>query len=395
INDSLGHLVGDRLLISMAQRISQSVRAQDKVARLGGDEFVVHLEDIRQISEVTEIAQRIISQLQQPFYLNGHEVVVTTSIGIATSETIYYQADEILRDADNALYRAKLLGKNRYELFDRQMQLEALSRLQIENQLRVAISQSKLDVFYQPIIDLKLRQIKGFEALARWQDPQRGFICPSRFIPIAEETGSIVSLNNLILEKACFQLRQWQQQYRQNLTLNVNISAIQFMQPNFISTIEQILQQTGFPAEDLVLEITETTIIRDLKRARLIIEELLTKNIKIAMDDFGTGYSSLSYLYQLPVNNIKIDRSFVRDLEVDLDKFQVLKAIANLANDLQINLVAEGIETIQQLQIIEELKCNYGQGYLFSKPVHPERVESLLFLEQEFLSQIFYENYKD
>ncbi|MDJ0713233.1 MAG: EAL domain-containing protein [Prochloraceae cyanobacterium] len=389
VNDSLGHLIGDRLLISVAERISQSARTQDKVARLGGDEFVILLEKIKDISQATIIAQRIVSQLQKPFYLNGYEVVVTTSIGIAWSDTVYHQADEILRDADNAMYCAKNLGKNRYELFDQTMHTQALARLENEQNLRRALELNQIEVFYQPIIDVKEDLIYGFEALARWRHPERGFISSAEFIPIAEETGTIVPLSDYILRTVCYQTRQWQEKYnRKGLTISVNISPIQFAQPNFVTKISEILQTTGFQPQDLILEITESTLIKDIDRAKLIIQELLDLNIKIALDDFGTGYSSLSYLYQLPIDKIKIDRSFVKDLECDREKLEVIRAIANLGNTLGMNLVAEGIETKQQLEIVRELNFTYGQGYLFSKPVNTESAESLIVFKEKLIEHI-------
>ncbi len=392
INDSLGHQIGDRLLIAMTERITQSVRSNDKVARLGGDEFVVLLEQIPDTNHPATIAQRIISQLQKPFAIEGHNLVVTTSIGIATSHTGYNLAADILRDADNALYRAKELGKNRYELFDEQMQLKALSRLELENDLRVAIELNQIQVFYQPILDLQQRQIKGFEALARWIHPQKGLISPVEFISIAEEIGHIVPLSNYILRSACSQCYQWQQQYQLDFTLSVNISPRQFAQSNFVETVSQILQQTGFPPENLLLEITESTIIKDLKQAQSIIEKLRDQKIRIALDDFGTGWSSLSYLYQLPLNKLKIDRSFVDNIETDPDKLAVLRAISRLGNDLGINLIAEGIETQQQLAIIEELNIIYGQGYLFSSPLNSERAEALIASKEQLVEQFFFKN---
>jgi diguanylate cyclase (GGDEF)-like protein/PAS domain S-box-containing protein len=378
INDSLGHLVGDRLLISMAQRILQTVSTQDKVARLGGDEFVILLEEITDISQAACVAKRILSQLQKPFNLNGHEVVVTTSIGIASSTIVYHQADEILRDADNALYRAKNLGKNRYELFDKDMHAQALARLQMENDLRRALELDQIEVFYQPIVNIKQSLIVGFEALARWQHPNKGLISPVEFIPIAEETGMIVSLSHHILLNGCCQVRQWQEKYGVELFLTINVSPIQFAQPDFVAMISKIIEEAGFQPQYLTLEITESTIIKDIDRAKLIIQELLKLQIKIAMDDFGCGYSSLSYLYQLPINTIKIDRSFVKDLECDREKLAVVQAISYLGNALGINLVAEGIETQQQLKVVKDLNFIYGQGYLFSEPVNAETSEALI-----------------
>ncbi len=390
INDSLGHLIGDRLLIAVGHKITASVRSFDKVGRLGGDEFVILLEQIKDVSEVTQVAQRIISQFKKPFYLNEQEIVVTTSIGIALSQTKQYQAEEILRDADNALYRAKNLGKNRYELFDSQMQQLASVKLQLETDLRRAIKLNQIEVFYQPIINIKEKTIAGFEALARWHHPKRGLVSPVEFIPIAEETGLILSLSEYVLETAARQIKQWQKQYRQELSLNVNISPIEFIQPNFTAKIFEILEKNNFCGSKLILEITESTLIKDLTQAQLIIKQLLRQNINIALDDFGTGYSSLSYLYQLPINKIKIDRSFVQDLEFDLDKLEVIRAIANLGNNLGINLVAEGIENLQQFKIINQLNCCYGQGYLFSQPITAEGAEALIVYEHDLLYKFSY-----
>ncbi len=382
INDTLGHETGDRLLIEISHRLKRSVRGEDLVARFGGDEFVILLKKIDSLEKANLIAERIQSELSKPINLKQNEVFITASIGICFSDCDYKNVEDFLRDADTAMYEAKSKGKACYKIFKPIMHQKIKQRLELEKDLRGAIKNSEFELFYQPIIELSSQKITGFEALLRWQHPEKGLISPGEFIPVAEETGQIIEIGWWVLQTACSQLMEWENEYRKGLILSVNISPIQFAQADFTPKIKEIIQEIGFQPQNLILEITESTIIKDLERAKLIIEELIAQNIKIAMDDFGTGYSCLSYLYQLPISKLKIDRSFVQDLEIDRDKLEVIRAIANLGHSLGINLVAEGIETEEQLKIIRELNCTYGQGYLFSKPQTIEKAEALILYQQ-------------
>jgi len=377
INDSLGHQAGDRLLIHVAKILQLNVRDLDIVARLGGDEFVILLKQIDRIEEATAIAQRILDRLIEPFLIQKQELFISASIGIVFSNCDYNNIENLLRDADTAMYEAKAEGKACYKVFQPIMHEKVKQRLQLEKDLRKAIKKAEFKLFYQPIVDLNSQEIKGFEALLRWQHPARGLISPTECIPILEENRQISEVGLWVLRTACHQIIQWNQQYDKQLTLNVNISAIQFAQPNFLNQIIKIVRETGFQPNKLILEITETAIFKDLERAKLIINKSIDLGIKIAMDDFGTGYSSLSYLYQLPIDKLKIDRSFVRDLETDRDRLEILTAIVNLGNSLKIDVVAEGIETEDQLNMIRQLKCSYGQGYFFSRPLDSQKIPTL------------------
>ena len=388
VNDSLGHLAGDELLIELAQRLKRCFRSEDLVARLGGDEFAILLENLQNHDEATTIAQRVQEQLNFPFHLaGGHELFITASIGIALNREDYKNIEDFLRDADTAMYKAKALGKARHVVFDRSMHIKALERLNLENDLRRAIERNQFQVFYQPIVELDNREIIGFEALVRWQHPQRGMVSPAEFIPIAEETGAIVPIGWWVLRTACRQMRQWKRRHRRDspLTLSVNLSALQFAIPDLSAQIMQILEETGLEPHCLTLEITESAIIENIDRASLILQELKAFGIKVSMDDFGTGYSSLSYLYRLPISTLKIDRSFVRDIESDRQKLEVTRTIVLLANNLGMDVIAEGVETSYQLALLSQLNCEYGQGYLFSKPVPSEIAEALIVEKQVIL----------
>lgn len=390
VNDSLGHLSGDRLLVAVVQRLERCLRAGDTVARLGGDEFAILLEDIKDISDATGVAERIQTELTVPFNLSGHEVFTTASIGIVLSTTGYERLEDLLRDADIAMYRAKAQGKACHQVFDKAMHIKAVTLLQLENDLRRAIvcAQSRVDseaklpevfpqqfqVHYQPIVSLATGTIKGFEALARWQHPTEGFISPAQFIPVAEETGLIVPLGYWILREACRQTRQWQEQFPTNppLTISVNLSSKQVSQPDLIEQIERILRQTDFNASNLRLEITESAIMENAEAAAAMLIQLRILGIELYVDDFGTGYSSLSYLQRFPVNALKIDRSFVSNMGVKGEDSDIVQTIVMLARKLGIDVVAEGVETAEQLAHLKQLGCTdgQGQGYFFSKPLN-------------------------
>ena len=378
INDSLGHLVGDKLLVEIARRLERAVRAIDTVARLGGDEFAILLDDIEDLKEATHIAERIAADLKVPVQLAGENVCTTASIGIATSSTGYAQAGDILRDADLAMYRAKELGKARHVVFDQIMHAQAQTRLQLEYDLRRALDRQELRVYYQPIVALETLQLIGFEALVRWQHPERGLICPGEFIPLAEETGLILPISRWVLEAACRQVQEYQQRYlpmAAPLEISVNLSAHQLQESSLMQHIDQVLAQTGFDGRSLKLELTESMLIENADRVTRMFAQIKSRNIKLSIDDFGTGYSSLSYLHRFPVDTLKIDRSFIHRIHHGSKDLGIVQAIITLAHQLEMTVTAEGIETSQQLAQLQALGCDYGQGYWFSKPMDYQDVQ--------------------
>ncbi len=380
INDSLGHNVGDQLLIAFVRRLEACLRSVDTVARLGGDEFVILLEDITDVCDATHAAKRIQKELALPFNLGGHEVFTTMSIGIALSTTGYNQPEELLRDADAAMYRAKSLGKARYEIFDPVLHTRALTLLQVENDLRRAVEREEFQIHYQPIVELETGKLRSFEALVRWQHPNQGLVSPAAFIPVAEETGLIVPIGYWILRSACRQLHVWQVRFPANqlLTISVNLSGKQFSQPDLIQQIDQILQETGLDASSLSLEITESMIMENDESAIATLLQLRDLGVKLSIDDFGTGYSSLGRLHHFPINVLKIDRSFVSGLGVNEGNLKIIEAIVTLAHQLDMEVTAEGVEMAEQLAQLRKLKCEYGQGYFFSRPLDSQAAEALI-----------------
>ncbi|HEY5074645.1 MAG TPA: EAL domain-containing protein, partial [Pyrinomonadaceae bacterium] len=391
VNDSLGHSIGDQLLITMARRLESCIREVDMVARLGGDEFAILLDGIPNQAEATNMAQRIQEKLQSPFNLSGHEVFTTTSIGIAVSATGYDDPENMLRDADTAMYRAKAQGKACYEVFDKGMHTHAVYVLQMENDLRRAIEREELRVYYQPIVALENGQLAGFEALIRWQHPERGFINPSDFIPLAEDTGLIVPLGLWILKRACQQLCQWQWQSPANrsLFMSVNLSGKQVAQPDLVENIRDILDETHVDAKHLKLEITESAVMENAEMAARLLKRLKALGVQLSIDDFGTGYSSLSYLHRFPVNTLKIDRSFVGRIGEAAENIEIVRTVISLAENMGMEVVAEGIETLSQLTQLRKLKCQYGQGYLFSRPVDAQSVSSWISKKPHWQESLF------
>ena len=378
VNDSLGHSIGDQLLIAMARRLESCIRESDMVARLGGDEFAILLDGIPNQNEAAKMARRIQEKLQSPFNLSGHEVFTTTSIGIALSSTGYDHPENMLRDADTAMYRAKAQGKACYEIFDKGMHTHAVYVLQMENDLRRAIDREELRVHYQPIVSLDSGQLAGFEALVRWQHPERGFINPSDFIPLAEDTGLIVPLGLWVLRRACEQLSQWQWQSAANrsLFMSVNLSGKQVARPKLVSEIRQVLEETRIDPKYLKLEITESAVMENAETAVQLLRRLKALGVQLSIDDFGTGYSSLGYLHRFPVNTLKIDRSFVGRIGEAAENIEIVRTIISLAENMGMEVVAEGVETLSQLAQLRKLNCQYGQGYLFSRPVDAESVST-------------------
>ena len=380
INDSLGHMIGDQLLIGMARRLENILRPADTIARLGGDEFTILLEDVQDRNYVIQIAERIQKELSAPFSLNGREVFTTVSIGIAISSNEYKQTEDILRDADTAMYRAKSLGKARYEIFDKGMHDQATKLLQLETDLRRALEREEFFVFYQPIASLETGELRGFEALVRWRHSQRGFIPPSEFIPIAEETGMIVQIGEYVLREACRQMQRWHCILPSDppLFISVNLSVKQFSQPDLIERVVEILNETEFNPKHLKLEITESAVMENVETATDILNRLRALGLRVSMDDFGTGYSSLSHLRRFPIDTLKIDRSFVTQMTEDVENAEIVRTIVGLAQNLGMDLVAEGVETPDQVEMLKSLGCEYGQGYFFAKPLDYQRAEQYI-----------------
>ncbi|ODG97179.1 hypothetical protein A4S05_15045 [Nostoc sp. KVJ20] len=372
INDSLGHLKGDQFLIAIANRLEVCIRSTDTAARLGGDEFTILLDEIQSLSDAIKVAERIQEELTLPLELDGEEVFTTASIGIALSSTVDYdQPENLLRDADTAMYRAKVLGKARYEVFHPEMYTNALVRLQLENDLRRAIERHEFQLYYQPIVSLTNGRILGFEALLRWQHPERGLICPTDFIPLAEETGLIVKIGYWALHEACRQMQNWRLSHRINSLekISVNLSVKQFSQPDLIEQIGEILHLTGLDAGSLMLEITESAILENGDEANAALSELRKMGIELSIDDFGTGYSSLGRLHNFPISVLKIDRSFVSPIDGNGKNLEIIETIITLAHKLGMDVTAEGVETKEQLAFLRKLNCECGQGYFFSPPL--------------------------
>ncbi|MBW3635275.1 MAG: EAL domain-containing protein [Armatimonadetes bacterium] len=386
VNDSLGHLAGDRLLMGVAQRLQECLRTNDTIARLGGDEFSILLDNIHEAGDAIRVAERIQRDLGAPFALveqSEQEVRASASIGIALSTTHYDDPAHLLRDADTALYRAKEQGRARYEMFDTAMHTKVVARLQLENELRRAIERQEFVVHYQPIIALESGRIAGFEALARWQSPQRGLVPPGEFIPVAEENGLIVPIDRGVLLAACLQMRQWQQLHPREtpLTISVNLSTKHFAQSGLIEQIAQSLERTGIAPHSLKLEITESAIMQEPETVTGKLHQLRELQTQISMDDFGTGYSSLSYLHRFPLDTLKIDRSFINRLGQTEENGEIVQTIVTLAHHLKMDVVAEGVETEEQAAQLKAMGCEYGQGYFFAKPLPAEAVEALLAAE--------------
>jgi diguanylate cyclase (GGDEF)-like protein/PAS domain S-box-containing protein len=378
INDSLGHGVGDLLLVEAGTRLHACLRPGDTVARLGGDEFAVLLENIRDATDAADVAERIQKAMAPSFFIQGHEAFVTQSIGIALKSDRYTGSEQILRDSDIAMYQAKAKGKARYEFFDTTMHASILDRLQLEADLRLAVEHREGFVLhYQPIMDLKDHRLIGFEALIRWRHPKRGLIYPMEFIPLAEETGMIFPISEWVVRESSEQIRAWQKLYSSDtpLKMSMNISSRQFLQPRFVEKIAAILEEVGVSAASLALEITEGVIMENSEAAVATMARLKAMGVHIHIDDFGTGYSSLSYLHHFPVNALKIDRSFISKMVTNDENREIVKTIVALAQSLNLDVIAEGVELADQLTAVKDMACRYGQGFLFAKPMTAEAME--------------------
>jgi diguanylate cyclase (GGDEF)-like protein/PAS domain S-box-containing protein len=389
INDSLGHMIGDQLLLGVANRLEKCLRSSDTVARLGetftvarlgGDEFTVLLDDLKDPADAKLAAERLMKALVLPFILDGKEIFTSVSIGIALSNSAYEEPEDILRDADTAMYRAKSLGKARYEIFDAAMRASVIARLQLETDLRHAIERAEFCNFYQPIVSLDSGRVVGFEALLRWQHPTRGLIGPEEFIFVAEETGLIRELGWWNLREALRQISDWKAyaDADRDLTVSVNLSAKQFLQPNLVQEIKSLLDEFALPPDTLHLEITESVIMVDPVAAAEMLSQIRSLGIRLAIDDFGTGYSSLSYLHRFPLDTLKIDRSFISGLGQGGEGMEIARTIMPMANNLRLDVIAEGVETIEQVSLLQKLHCHYAQGYYFSKPLAAGEIAALL-----------------
>ncbi len=380
VNDSLGHQAGDELLVGIARRLESCVRAVDTVARLGGDEFAILLEEFAHPREVVAIAKRINAVMGTPFLLEGSEIVTTASVGMVVRTKYYDNPEDILRDADIAMYRAKEAGKARYKVFNRKMHKKVVEALQLETDLRQGLAQEQMLLHYQPIVSVENGSLQGFEALVRWNHPVRGLVSPSDFIPVAEETGLIVPLGQWVIVEACRQAQEWRTSYEDSecLTISVNLSARQFQQPDLVEFVSKTLKETGLSPSCLRLEITESAIMRDVSSAIETLRRFRAMGVQLVIDDFGTGYSSLSYLQRFPIDSLKIDRSFISGQNHSAENMEIVRTIISLARNLGLDVVAEGVEQMDQLQCLKEYNCHNAQGFMFSKPVDSAMAAALI-----------------
>ncbi|HVG45912.1 MAG TPA: EAL domain-containing protein, partial [Longimicrobium sp.] len=377
VNDRVGHVGADAVLVALARRLEGCVRTGDSVARLGGDEFALLLHDV---NDPTIVAQRILLELRRPFDVAGLQLPVSASLGIAVSSTGFSRPEDALRNADAAMYRAKARGRARYEIADAELHARSLEQLEMEGQLREAVDGGELRLHFQPVVVMETRALLGFEALVRWEHPVHGLRAPDDFIPLAEQTGIIMALGRWALREGCRQMQEWRAAYpgAAELWLSVNLSSRQFLHPELEAEIRAALEETGFPPERLRLEITESVILDDAAAVGLILHRLRDAGIRVAIDDFGTGYSSLSYLHRLPLDTLKIDRSFVHQMNADPALEAVIQTVISLSGSLRLDTVAEGVETDEESAALQRMGCSVGQGFLFSHPLPPDAAARLL-----------------
>ncbi len=379
VNDSLGHDTGDRLLVEVAKRLKGCLRPEDTLARFGGDEFTVLVEDVGEPDASMRVAERIVEELREPFTMEGRELYVAASIGVALGSDSTKGSEELLREADTSMYRAKEEGSG-YEVFDPTMHGRAVNRLELENDLRRAIERNEFVVHYQPIVNLQTGAVWGIEALVRWEHPERGLLDPDEFVPVAEESGLVVPMGELVLEEACRRAVEWQREFPRTppLAMSVNLSGRQLRRPDLHEIIGQALKESGLPASSLGLDITETVYISALDANTAALDRLKALGIRISLDDFGSGYSSLSYLKQLPADIIKIDKFFTKGLGVEVEDTAIVQTVVDLAHILGMEVIAEGVETEEQETLLREMGCDFAQGYLFARPLPPEAASKFL-----------------
>jgi diguanylate cyclase (GGDEF)-like protein len=389
INDNWGHAVGDRLLVTISHILKECSRDIDTVSRLSGDEFTILLEDLQNSGNAIAVAERILERLSCSIDLEGRKIFTGASIGIVFGSKQYQNSEDLLRDADIAMYRAKAMGKGRYAIFDHEMYEQTAHLSQIETDLRLAIEREEFLLHYQPIVALETGRVIGFEALVRWKHPERGLIYPNDFIEIAEDTGLIVPIGEWVLQEACFQLRRWQAKmsHATSLHMSVNLSGRQIQQVDFINKLKNILADTGLNGKNLRLELTETMLMDNSSKTIQLLSQIKAQDVELSIDDFGTGYSSLSYLHRFPVNALKIDRSFVNLIDSQGENCEIVKTIITLAHSLGMKAIAEGVETPHQSMYLRDLGCESAQGYFFAKPVNAQMAESIIATNQPLTSQ--------
>jgi diguanylate cyclase (GGDEF)-like protein len=382
INDTLGHSLGDKLLQSVALRLRDALREGDTVARWGGDEFTILLPQVNHVDEVTQVAWRMLKNLEDPFYLEGHELYISASLGIALLSDITPDVETLIQHADAALYYAKDAGRNNFQFYTSSLSPKTPEILTLEKSLRYALEREELKLYYQPRINIISGEITGMEALLRWQHPEMGLVAPTVFIPLAEETGLIVAIGEWVLRTACSQNKAWQDAGFPPVTIAVNLSLKQFRQPQLVETLKSILEQTGLDPKYLELEITESTAIEDLGFTTNVLQDLKKMGIYLSIDDFGTGHSSLSRLQMLPLQHLKIDRSFIQELTSNSKVAHIIKAIVTLGQSLGMRLTAEGVEKPEELEFLKSIHCEDVQGFLFYRPLSAQKATEILQNEQ-------------
>ena len=378
VNDSLGHSLGDHLLRAVAARLESSLRAVDTVARMGGDEFVLVLADHNSAHSVAGELQRIVQSFSLPFSVEGRDVFITASVGVALYPQDANTPETLMKSAELAMYQAKESGRNRYQLYTAEMQTRVTERLALEGMLRRALERGEFALHYQPQVDLRSNRVFGCEALLRWNQPDLGMIGPAKFIPLAEETGLIVQIGEWIVRTACRQCKAWQDAGLPAVTMAVNISARQFREKDLLQAVTKILAETGLAPAQLELEVTESVIMQDAQQVIASLQAFSDMGVRLSVDDFGTGYSSLSYLKRFPVDRLKIDQSFVRDLSTDADDAAIVQAVVTLGHTMNLRVIAEGVETLEQLAFLRQNDCDEMQGYLFGKPMPADEFGKLL-----------------
>lgn len=379
VNDSMGHEAGDQLLNVVSQRLREILRKSDTVARLGGDEFTVIVENLDAAEKVIPVAKNILTSLDSPVAINENQVHMSGSIGIAMYPQDGENFGALLKNADTAMYKAKEMGRQTFQFYASEMSQIAMKRLELENQIRVALKEEQFEVYYQPKIDLLNNQFVGVEALVRWNHPENGFVSPVEFIPLAEETGLITQLDEWVMQTACNQFKKWLELDAHLVNLSVNVSARHFKEGGLTGFCKQLLDNTQIPAGSLEIELTESALVDNYSNAKEILNEIHEMGVQIALDDFGTGYASMAYLKEFPFDTVKIDRSFVQGVPDDHENTAIVKAMIQLSEALNLSLVAEGVETEQQKTYLAGLECNYGQGYLWSKPISADEFEKILY----------------